>query len=250
MDTALYVSLAHRSALKRKMDVVAHNIANMNTTAFKKEQVLFKEYLMDAPGTITGKVASVIDYGVSRTMTEGNLVNTGNNFDIFISGKAFLSVEGKNGDTQYTRNGRLSLDNERYITLLSGERVLDDSGSPIQLEEEERDIIIAKDGTLSVTNVDGQAEEKGKLGFKIFENLGAMKRLGTSLYRTNEIGADPEPDELRVTQKAIESSNVNAIEEITKMIDIQRAYERSGKNTNSYEDMRKDSLNRLAKVSG
>lgn len=246
MDTALYVSLAHRSALKRKMDVVAHNIANMNTTAFKKEQVMFKEFLMDAPGTVSGKITSVIDYGVSRTMTEGTIVHTGNELDIFISGKAYLSVEGKDGEPYYTRNGRMTLDQEGFLTLLSGEKVLDIDGAPIQFEEGETGIVIADDGTLSAATPEGVSEEKAKLGFKQFENEQNMKRVGTSLYKTDEEGE--EADDFTIRQKSIESSNVNPIEEITKMITIQRAYESSGRSNSKYEEMRTDSLKRLAKV--
>lgn len=248
MDTALFVSLAHRSALKRKMEVVAHNIANMSTTAFKKEQVMFKEYLMDAPGTLSGKVSTVIDYGVSRTMTEGAVVNTNNPLDVFISGKAYLSVEAQNGDTVYTRNGRMTLDNEKFLTLLSGEKVLDEGGAPIQFEEEVTDIVFSNDGTISVTLGDGETEELGKLGFVKFNNEASLKRMGTSLFRSAENPEAADPAEFSIRHKAFEGSNVNAIEEITKMIEIQRAYERAGRSTNNYEEMRKDSLKRLAQV--
>ena len=241
MDTALYVGLAHKSVLKRKMDVVAHNIANMNTTAFKKEKVQFKEFLMDAPGTLEGKIASVIDFGVSRSTAEGTLISTNNPLDIFISGDAYLSVEGKDGNTYYTRNGRMSLDADSNLVLLSGEKVLDDSGAPISFDEEEIDIMIAKDGTLS-TNIG----EKGKIGFKTFANEQAMKRVGTSLYKTDQAPKDAE--EFQIHQRAIEGSNVNAIEEMTQMIAVQRAYENASKSNSGYEKMRKDSLDRMAKV--
>ncbi len=247
MDTALMVGLAHRGALKRRMDVVAHNIANMSTAAFKKERSVFREYLMDAPGSAAatgGKIAYVMDHGVVRDTDPGTMIPTNNPLDIFINGRAYLSVEGSDGQTVYTRNGRMSLDADRNLILLSGEKVLDENGQAIQFDEDDTDIHIAKDGSVSSNN-----GERGRLGIVSFANEQAMKRRGSSLYETDQAPQQPENmNDFNIRQRAYEGSNVNAIESMVEMIDVMRAYERASRQSSSYEDMRKDSLDRLART--
>ncbi|MCJ9430341.1 flagellar hook-basal body complex protein [Kordiimonas marina] len=247
MDTALFVGLAHRAALQRRMDVVAHNIANMSTTAFNKEKVIFQTYLIDVPGSTAtggGKIASVIDRGVMRNLEAGTLIPTNNPLDVFIHGRGYLSVQGKDGKTYYTRNGRMKVDTDNELALLSGEKVLDDSGKPIRFQDDDSDYFIAPDGTISTKN-----GERGKLALVAFANEQNMKRRGSSLYETNQspIPADQKKG-IKLQPKAIEGSNVNAIESMVEMIDVMRAYERASKSSSSYENMRRDSLDRLARV--
>ncbi|WP_417452138.1 flagellar hook-basal body complex protein [Kordiimonas sp.] len=247
MDTALFVGLAHRSALKRRMDVVAHNIANMSTTAFNKERVVFRQHLMDAPGaaaTTGGKIAYVMDAGVTRNTDTGNMISSNNPLDVFIKGRGYLTVTASDGEKVYTRNGRMMVDKDAELALLSGEKVLDENGQTIQFDEEDTDIHIATDGTLSTNN-----GEKGKIGLVSFANEQNMKRRGSSLYETDQAPEPPENmTDVSLRPKAFEGSNVNAIESMVEMIDVMRAYERASKNSSGYEDMRKDSLDRLARV--
>jgi len=248
MDSALYVGLAHKAALKRRMDVVAHNIANISTTAFSKERVVFRQLLVDAPGaaaTSGGKIAYVQDHGIIRNLSPGTLIPSGNELDVFIHGRGYLSVQGQGGNTLYTRNGRMMIDTDNNLALLGGEKVLDDSGQPIQFEDDDRDIHIAEDGTISSNN-----GERGKLGLSQFRDEQGMKRVGSSLYETNQA---PKPQEnvtdITVRQKAYESSNVNAVESMVEMIEVSRAYQAASKNDTQMDDMRKDALKRLAQVS-
>jgi flagellar basal-body rod protein FlgF len=247
MDTALLVGLAHKSALKRRMDVVAHNIANMSTTAFNKERVQFRQHLVDAPGaagTSGGKIAYVLDHGVLRNLETGTLIPSSNPLDVYINGRGYLTVKANDGDTLYTRNGRMTVDNESYLTLLSGERVLDDNGQEIQFDDDERDYSISTDGTLSTNN-----GEKATLGIATFTNEQNMKRRGSSLYEANEAPKEVEElTDVTLRSKAYESSNVNAIESMTEMIDVMRAYENSQRQSGDYEKMREDSLRRLGRV--
>ncbi len=247
MDTALYVGLGHKAALKRRMDVVAHNIANMSTTAFNKERVVFRTLLVDAPGAPAakgGKIAFVQDHGVLRNLESGTMIPSGNNLDVFIKGRGYLSVQGTDGQTLYTRNGRMMIDNDNNLALLSGEKVLDDTGSPVEFEEDDVSIHIAEDGTISTSG-----GERGRLGIAQFTNEQDMKRRGSSLYETSQT---PKPSEnvtdITIKQKAYESSNVNAIESMVEMIDVMRAYEDAAKSDAGYEKMRKDGLSRLARV--
>ncbi|GHF29377.1 flagellar basal-body rod protein FlgF [Kordiimonas sediminis] len=247
MDTALFVGLAHKTALRRRMDVTANNIANMSTTAFKKERVAFKEYLMDVSGSAGAagdKISFVQDYAVVRNLDQGQMVPTSNPLDIYINGRGYLTAEGRGGETLYTRNGRLKIDEENYLSLYTGERILDETGQAIQIPDQDKEIHIAADGTL--TTDQGQI---AKLGVATFQNEGQMKRQGNSLYSSDENPLPPETAyDVKLEQRALESSNVNAVESMVEMIDVLRSYQRAVKQGKEYEDMRQNSLDRLARV--
>ncbi len=254
MDTTIYIGLAHQMAMRRRMDIIAHNVANMNTTAFNKERVAFRQFLMDAGGSDAssgGKVSSVLDYGIIRNLSQGTFVPTGNDLDIAISGRGYLSVELPDGDTGYTRNGRMKVDKDLNLALLSGEKILDDTGKTITITPEDLNLHIANDGTLS-----SSAGELGKIGVYSFENEQAMERIGTSLYITDE---DPlysfEPayieesgNKVEILSGNVENSNVNALQSMTEMIKVQRAYQSFSRSLDTYQKMRSDSLDRLARV--
>lgn len=247
MDTALLVGLAHKAALKRRLDVVAHNVANMSTTAFNKEKVAFRQHLVDAPGaaaTSGGKISYVIDHGVLRNLETGTMIPSNNPLDVFINGRGYLTVTGSDGETLYTRNGRMTINNERYLTLLSGERVQDDSGQDIQFDDDEVDIHIADDGTISTNN-----GEKAKLGIAKFANEQDMKRRGSSLYETTQTPQESEDmSDISLRSKAYESSNVQAIESMVEMIDVLRSYQAANRTSGDYEDLREDAIKRLGRV--
>ncbi|WCL53035.1 flagellar hook-basal body complex protein [Gimibacter soli] len=247
MDSTLYISLSHRMALRRRMDVAAHNVANMSTTAFKKERVAFSQYLMDAPGAeaaTRGKIAYVLDHGVIRNLEIGRMVPTENPLDIYIDGKAYFSVQAQNGDTLYTRNGRMMVDADGELALTSGEKLLDDGGATIEMPDGYTSVAIAPDGSVS-TNLGPIA----KLQIAAFTDEQALQRRGSSLYETNALPM-PVDDMPRITliPKAVEESNVNPIESMMEVMEVLHAYEKSAKFEKDYQDMRKDALDRLARV--
>jgi flagellar basal-body rod protein FlgF len=229
------------------MDVAAHNIANMSTTAFNKERVVFRQHLVDAPGataTTGGKISYVLDHGIVRNLDVGTPITTNNPLDVFLSKGGYLSVEGRNGDTLYTRNGRMRLDPDNFITLQSGERVLDFDGNPIQLENGDTSIDIADDGTIS-----GALGVVGRLGIATFASELALKRVGTSLYESNQDPLDEANAEpITIIQKAYESSNVNAVESTVEMIDVLRTYQTAEQRAKDITDLREDALRRLSRV--
>ncbi|UTW54180.1 flagellar hook basal-body protein [Kordiimonas sp. SCSIO 12610] len=247
MDTALYVGLAQRTALRRRMDVVAHNVANMSTTAFNKERVVFRQHLVDAPNaaaTRGGKISYVLDHGIVRNLEVGTPVTTNNPLDIFISKGGYLAVEGQNGDTLYTRNGRMRVDTDNFITLLSGERVLDTDGNPIQLENGDTRVDISEDGTIS-----NELGTVAQLNISTFASEQSLQRVGTSLYETDQDPLDPvNAPRVEITQKAYESSNVNAIESTVEMIDVLRTYQQAEQRAKDIADLREDALRRLSRV--
>lgn len=244
MDNTLYIGLAAQSALKRQMDVLAHNVANLNTTAFNQEKVLFKEYLMEIGGeglSTGGKISTVLDYKSYRKLERGSFTPTGNPLDIAIGGSGYISVKSNDDTVYYTRNGRLTLNDEGMLTNLKGFPVMNDANMPIIINPDDMGIKISEDGVVS-SNV----RQIGKIGVFSFDDEQAMNRIGDSLYSTAQpvnIATD-----YKILQGSIEKSNVNAVMAMSEMIKISRGYESLSRSLSKLQDMRKDSLNRLARV--
>jgi flagellar basal-body rod protein FlgF len=247
MDNILYVGLSQQTALQRQMDVVANNLANMNTTAFKRERVLFQQYVKDgaadAPGAADDDIAFVFDYGVARNFSPGAYIQTGNSLDVALTAKGFLMVEAENGDTMYTRNGHMSITEDGTLVTSSGRPILDDAGAPITITAADRQITIAKDGTLS-----GKQGQIAKLGIVEFarQDEPSIEKIGESLFTST---ATPQPaTDAQVLQGTVEGSNVEPIKEMTTMMQISRAYQQTAKMLEQYQDIQNQSIQRLAKV--
>ena len=246
MDSTLNIALAHQTAVQRRMDVVANNIANMNTTAFQKESVEFQEYKirLENSNSLLGNTISLIqEVGSRRNFEEGNFTPTNNTLDIAISGRGYLSVEDQQGNLRYTRNGHLSINDEGLLVAAGGALVLDDGGAPITIAPTDTGIEIANDGTMTsagLLNV--------KLGIVEFdeENNGNLKKVGQSLFSST---FTPIPaEESVVTQGMLEASNVNAIEEMTDMLSIMRSYQSVAKMMDNYQNLKNSSLKTIGAV--
>jgi flagellar basal-body rod protein FlgF len=248
MDNILYVGLSQQTALQRQMDVVANNLANMNTTGFKRESVLFQQYVKDgadatASGSSEDDIAFVFDYGVARNFSPGAYIQTGNSLDVAVTNKGFLMVEAENGDTMYTRNGHMSIMEDGTLVTSSGHPILDDGGAPITITAADRQITIAKDGTVS-----GKQGIIAKLGIVEFapQDEPSLEKGGESLFTST---ATPQPAvAAQVLQGMVEGSNVEPIKEMTSMMQISRTYQRTAKMLEQYQDMQNQSIQRLAKV--
>ena len=247
MDTALFIGMTHKGALKREMEVLAHNVANMNTTAFKQEKVVFQQLLVDAPsapGTDGGQVSYVVDKGVTRDFSAGAMVNTGNSLDVFISDNGFLEVEAGSGEKLYTRNGRMRLDQDLTLVTLSGQKVLDDTGAPVIFDASETDITIAENGMISTSQ-----GEKATLSLVSFGDPNALKRRDNSLYESSQDPQGPEEGpEITLVPGAIEASNVDPIKSMVELIDISAAYARASKSGEDMEKMQKEAIQRLGRT--
>lgn len=246
MDTTLYVALSHQVAQRRQMDVIANNIANMGTTAFKRESVMFREYLKESDGELPNSlknVAYVQDYGVSRQMTDGQLHTTGNPFDIALSGDGMLMVKKENGDLAYTRNGHLALSDEGKLITSTGQEVLDVAEKPIQFPVNATGIEFATDGTISVKG----GGIIGKINVVTFEDFSTLQKIGNNMFDAS--GQSIPSTNFQIVQGVIESSNVQPIIEITKMINVSRAYIQTAKIMENFQDSKNSAINRLAKLS-
>lgn len=215
MENTSYISLSRQAVVQRQMQVIANNIANASTPAFKSERLLFQQFIEQAgDGT---EISFVKDVAVIRDLSEGNFERTGNTLDLAINGEGYFAVEAPNG-TQYTRNGRFQLDGEGQLVTGSGHPVLGEGGRPIVLNPGQTDIEINADGTIGTA-----LGPVGRLKIVRFENEQDMQPTESGLYETDQAPL-PSPD-TKVVQGMVEASNVQPIVEMTRMIDAVRGYQ-------------------------
>lgn len=245
MDTILSISLSHQVAKRRQMDIIANNIANMSTTAFKRENVMFGQYLKEAKGNLPKslrQISYVQDFGITRNMTDGRFENTGNKFDIALSGDGMFQVRRDNGEMAYTRNGHLALSDDYTLITSSGNEILDQSGNAIKIPPNVTDIEIASDGTISSPSV-GQI---AKLNVVAFADNSGLKKIGDNMF-SSDSPTLPATD-YHIIQGSIETSNVQPIIEITRMIQVSRSYIQTAKLMEKLQESQSRAINQLAKV--
>ena len=220
MENTAYIALSGQSALKREMSVIANNLANMNTTAYKGEKMMFVEHLVKSKGGnsfIPQKLTYTRDVAQYQNFAEGPIKNTGNTFDVAIHGDGYFVVETPDGE-HYTRNGHFQLNNDGKLVNLSDQAVLSDAGTPFFFGPEDKDIEITADGLVSTRN-----GEIGKIRIVKFDTPQNLQKKASGLYFTEDQPVDVTNPTL--LQKSLEGSNVNPMAEITKMINVQRAYD-------------------------
>ena len=225
MSNANYVSLSLAAVLERSLDATANNIANVSTSGFKASRPLI-ESLAVPGGDATGAVSFVQDKGRYLDLSQGALTQTESPFDVALSGPGWFSYETQAGQEAYGRDGRLVLSAEGQLTTTSGAALLDAGGGPIILPAEVgTDIVIARDGT--ITGAGGDV--LGQIGTFTIEDPNTLTAIGGGLYVLAG-GAEAEAAPVAsnaVVQGYLEESNVQATVEVTRMMDIQRAYERA-----------------------
>lgn len=244
IENAQLISLSRQMALQRHMDMVANNIANVNTTGFKAEQLLFEEYKMPvaAHGDFAGDdrtLSYVQDWATIQDFSDGAMVQTDAPLDLAVSGDGFFTVQTAAGE-RWTRGGAFQINNEGTLVDLSGNPVMGDGGQ-IQFGPEETDIRVGADGSIS-----SSAGAKGRLRIVEFEEVQALTREGNNLMS----GGTPIPaTNSRVLQGFTEKSNVSGVSEMAEMIRVTRAYESIASLGQKQDDMRRDAIKRLGSVS-
>lgn len=219
METTSLISLARQTGLRRHMEVVANNLANMNTVGFKGEKMMFVDHFVRSQGgdkPFPQKLHFVRDIATFRDMTEGEITQTNNALDVAIADTGYFAVQAPDG-VQYTRNGRFQLDQSGQLVTQEGFAVLT-QGGPVVLGPRDASVNIARDGTVAT-----ESGQLGKLRVVTFDNEATLRQVGSTLFQS-----DQEPrtiDKPNVIQGALESSNVSPILEITRMIEVQRSYE-------------------------
>lgn len=244
MDNTVFISLSHQMAMRRSMDVIANNLANMSTTAFKREGMMFKEFLMTpkgAPPSAQNKVAFVQDVGVSRDMEAGEIVETGNTLDFAINGKGFFTLSAPNGEERYTRSGHFHINEEGRLMTTDGLPVLNEVGREITLNPQDSSFTVASDGT--ITTSQGAI---GRLKLVRFAEDARLEKIGSTQFITD---ATPRPATgAKVIQGSYESSNVQPILEMTHMIEVLRGYQTTSRIMKDYNDLERSAIQKLGKV--
>ncbi len=247
MDNALLVGLSRQMALRRELDVIANNIANMNTSGFKQEQVLFEQYLDPTarheyfPGN-DRRISFVIDRATVQDFSQGPLNRTEAPLDVALDGQGFFAVQTPNGE-RYTRGGNFHINAQGQLVNASGHPVLG-QGGPITFEPNDTNITIASDGTISTPNGD-----RGKLRLVRFPNPGQLTKQGDSLWSA-PAGVTPQVADAttRAVQGALEKSNVQAVIEINRMMEITRTYATVSNMQQRTDELRRKAIEKLAEV--
>ena len=221
MENTLYIALSRQTGLWNQLDMVANNLANVNTTGYKGLQPHFTEYLSKSKTDehlIDDRLAFVHDFGIVRNFTEGAFSATGNPFDLAIHGQSYFVVETPEG-IRYTRNGQLKINDDGLLVTASNYPILDDRNQPIFISPEEKKFFVTRDGTVSTEN-----GPIATLQTVEFADQQKLRTTHSGLYRNveNNPMTVVRPS---LEQGMIEKSNVNAVVEMTNMIKLQRAYE-------------------------
>lgn len=237
MTDGIYVAASGGFKQEKRLEVISNNLANVNTIGFKRDALAFKEFLAPFPDG-TGSEPSVSKPGeqnlkkdasytgiveLRTDFSQGGIRETGNPLDVALSGEGFFAIQTKDG-VRYTRQGNFRLNNENTLVTHDGNPVLG-PGGPITIQGTGNAISIDAQGKISLG--DGLANEAvGDLRIVKFENPEKLVKTGNGLFMlTGEDVEEIAADNFSINQGAIESSNVTAVKEMTRMIEVLRSYQ-------------------------
>jgi flagellar basal-body rod protein FlgF len=239
METTAYIALSRQMALRRQMDVIANNIANMTASAFKAEALLYEPVTRAAgPGQ---RLAFVQDVGVARDLSAGPMTSTGNPLDLAIQGSGYFAI-GTDQGTRYGRGGQFRLSPAGELVTEAGDPVLDDGGSPLSLPLDAGPITVAADGTMSTAR-----GVVGRIGLVEFTDEQRLRKVGGGLYRAEQPPAPAERS--RVVQGVLEGSNVQPILEMTEMMATVRAYQGIQRLLDTHHELQRRAIERMLEAS-
>ncbi len=216
MENTIYIGLSREVALENQMNIIANNMANMNTAGYKAGRMMFAEYL-DKPAGMKETVAMTYDYGNFRDFENGPIKLTGNQLDVALQGPGFIGVNSTDG-LHFTRAGNFKINAQRQLVTPQNFPVVDTGGKAIAIPEGSDSITIGEDGTIM-----GNDGVIGRMMIREFEKPNAMIPVGNTLYKTSEAGT--EATKTKAVQGAIEGSNVQGVLEMTNMMEVSRDYQ-------------------------
>lgn len=216
MENASYAALTRQSGLMQEMRALANNIANASTTGFRAEGVMFSEHVK-ALGPNARSLSMATAAVRDTVMTQGSLAQTGGTFDLAVEGDGFFLIETPNGQ-RLTRAGAFQPNENGDLVTADGYQVLDAGGAPVFVPQGVGRIGISPDGTISAAG-----QPIGQIGLVTPLDPNQMTREGGVMFNAQG-GFEPAPD-ARMMQGFLEDSNVNPILQVSRMIEVQRAYE-------------------------
>ncbi len=235
------LGLQTQRVMQRRMDVAANNLANVATTGFKADGLLLEEadptnaHAEDNPR----EIRFVRDIGIMHSMDQGPIEMTSNPLDVALEGDGFIMIEGPNGPL-YTRDGAFTLTGEGRLVTSDGRAVLSSGGAPIVLDPQGETPSIGRDGAIRVAGV-----EAGRIGTASFAAPGALSKVGDNLWDAQ--GQAPREFEGVVLQGALEGSNVRPVVELTRLIEISRAYQSAAKIVSGTDELRQRAIQQLGR---
>ncbi|MFW6413403.1 MAG: flagellar basal-body rod protein FlgG [Oceanicaulis sp.] len=251
---ALSTAATGMEAQQLAVEVISHNLANMNTTAFKRQRAEFQDLLYQTitqPGANSSDAGTIQPTGVQvglgvnagsvyRITEQGSLTQTGNSFDVAIAGRGYFRVNLPNGGDAYTRAGNLSLSPEGELVTSDGYTV----APGIVIPQDARDVSINQEGVVQILRA-GQAEPstQGRLELVTFPNEAGLEQIGDNMllesaaYGAPQAGLPGQDGFGTIRQGFVEASNVDAVTEITALIQAQRAYEMNARVITAADEM-------------
>jgi flagellar basal-body rod protein FlgF len=253
MENTLLVALSRQMSLQRQIDVIANNVANVNTAGFKADKSLFEEFLRtgareDNFQVADRRVSFVQDRATFHDFAQGALDRSGNPLDVAINGNGFLAVQTPGGE-RYTRDGALQINSQGQLVTTSGQLVLGTNG-PIVFQPTDRNIVISDNGTITVRegNVTLVDSIRGRLKIVKFDNPQQLLKEGGNLFSA-PAGVVAQADAAsKVNQGFVERSNVSAVTEMSRMMMVMRTYQQVSSLMQQQSDLRKTAIQTLADV--
>ncbi len=240
MDNAIYVSLTRQASLFDEMQLVANNIANMSTTGFKKEGVVFSEFVRAAE--VEGGSISMAGARVRSTdFSQGELTRTGSDLDVAIEGEGFFQIGTPDG-IRLSRAGSFSRNADGELVNVDGNAVLGDGGSPITLPPDADVVSFASDGTLTANGA-----VIGKLALVVPQDPTELTRENGVLFGFT--GPLRPAEEATISGGFIERGNVEPVSEMARMISVQRAYELGQKLLDGEDERIREAIRTLGRSS-
>lgn len=252
-ERALWVAKSGLDAQQTRMAVISNNLANVNTTGFKKSRPLFEDLVyqnirqVGAQTTQNTELPSGLQLGTGvRTVateklhTQGNILQTENSLDVAISGRGFFQILMPNGDINYSRDGSFKLNSTGQVVTNGGLEL----EPAITVPPDAISITIGRDGTFSVLQPGNPTPvQLGQIQLADFVNPTGLEPIGENLFRESVasgapiIGTPGEEEYGSLFQGSLETSNVNVVEELVNMIETQRAYEMNSKAISTTDEM-------------
>jgi flagellar basal-body rod protein FlgG len=245
MNQALWVGKTGLEAQQTRMGVITNNLANVNTTGFKRDRAIFQDLFYQnvrqpgAQSTQSSQLPSGLMLGTGvhtvateKLYTQGNIAQTGNAFDLAVTGRGFFQVTMPDGTTAYTRDGSFQIDSQGQMVTSSGYVVQ----PGITIPQGAQNVTVGSDGTVSAQIAGNAAPTQvGTLQLADFINTAGLQPIGNNLALETAASGSPQSGTPGLNglgtllQGSVESSNVNVVEELVNMIETQRAYEMNTK---------------------